>query len=71
MVDERIKYCCVICNKKLPFFAIKCRCDQFFCNIHRHAESHACKYDYKRKYKEELENKLDNSKIKKLKIDKI
>lgn len=71
MQDERIRYNCYICNRKLPIFAIKCRCDQFFCSNHRYYTDHGCKYDYKRKYKEELKKQLDNSGIKKQKIDKI
>jgi hypothetical protein len=71
MSDERITNNCFICNKKLPIFIIKCRCNNIFCNIHRYHTDHGCKYDYKRKYKEELKIKLDNSNIKKIKIDKI
>jgi predicted nucleic acid binding AN1-type Zn finger protein len=71
MPFENGKYYCDVCNKKLSLFAIKCRCDKFLCGLHRYNSDHDCKYDYKRKYKEELEIKLDNSDIKKLKVDKI
>lgn len=71
MKNDRIRYNCAVCNKKLPLFAIKCRCDKLLCNIHRYSEEHDCEYDYKRKYKEELISNLDNSEIKKQKINKI
>lgn len=71
MAFENGKYYCDICNKKLPLFAYKCKCYKFLCTLHKYAENHDCKYDYKRKYKEELEIKLDNKFLKKIKVENI
>lgn len=54
------KQYCILCNKRLPIFAIKCKCNKLFCSIHRYPNEHDCKYNYKEEYKKELikKNKL-------------
>ncbi|CAM6108375.1 unnamed protein product [Calypogeia fissa] len=38
---------CFSCNRKIGLIAIKCRCGNAYCALHRHAEKHNCLYDYK------------------------
>ena len=63
------KQFCGICNKILPLFIIKCKCNKLFCKNHRYPDEHNCSYNYKEEYKKELKEK--NIVIKSNKIDKI
>jgi predicted nucleic acid binding AN1-type Zn finger protein len=45
---------CFSCQKKVGLLGFKCRCDQTFCSTHRHADAHACPFDYKAAGREEL-----------------
>ena len=65
--SKRIKLSCGICNKKLPIFAIKCKCNKNYCSIHRYPNEHDCKYDYQSEFKNQLRN--NNKKIKTLKVE--
>lgn len=67
------KSICYICNKKLSFYTIKCRCNKMYCNLHRYPEDHNCTYDYKSESKKKLEKELleNANSIKKIKVDKI
>mmetsp|Transcript_37571 Transcript_37571/g.117412 ORF Transcript_37571/g.117412 Transcript_37571/m.117412 type:complete len:284 (-) Transcript_37571:951-1802(-) len=38
---------CGVCDKKVGLAGIKCRCDLFFCSVHRYPECHNCTFDYK------------------------
>lgn len=38
---------CSTCNKKTGLLGFKCKCNHVFCSVHRQAESHNCKFDYK------------------------
>ena len=38
---------CAECNKKLKLTDIKCRCNKYFCSIHRYSDTHDCSFDYK------------------------
>ena len=60
------KLYCIICNKKLPIFIIKCKCNKLLCSIHRYPNEHDCQYDYKESFKQELKQKY-----KKLKVEQI
>jgi hypothetical protein len=62
---------CFICLKKLIIIEFKCKCDNIFCNIHRYPEEHNCTYDHKKDGKRKLKNELENTIIKRQKIDKI
>ncbi len=45
---------CKSCNKKLGLTAFNCRCGDYYCSKHRHAEEHNCSYDYKAVAKKQL-----------------
>lgn len=67
--SKRFKLSCRICNKKLPIFVIKCKCNKSYCSIHRYPDEHDCEYDYKIEFQKELT--LKNKKIKVIKVEKI
>ena len=46
------------CNKKLMLSDFACRCANYYCGAHRHAESHACVYDFKKQGATLLEKQL-------------
>lgn len=60
---------CHKCDKKLKLTAIRCKCNQYFCNAHRYSDCHDCKFDYKKIGKEIL--KKNNPIIVHTKVDKI
>ncbi len=43
---------CLICNKKIKLTDIKCKCDIFYCSLHKYPEQHNCTYDYKKESRE-------------------
>ena len=64
-----MKLKCFLCKKKLTLTAIKCKCEEYFCNKHRYPEEHQCTFNYKKESKEKLiEN---NPKIQFKKIEDI
>jgi hypothetical protein len=67
--SKRIKLSCGVCNKKLPIFVIKCKCNKNYCSIHRYSGEHNCTYDYQSEFKKELTK--NNKKIKVMKVEKI
>jgi hypothetical protein len=42
------------CKTPLTLTSTACKCEKKYCNAHRHAESHACVFDYRASGKEEL-----------------
>eukprot|EP00040_Diaphanoeca_grandis_P034590 m.215122 g.215122 ORF g.215122 m.215122 type:complete len:180 (+) comp33184_c2_seq1:311-850(+) len=38
---------CFSCRKKTGMLGFTCRCGELFCASHRHADDHACAFDYK------------------------
>jgi predicted nucleic acid binding AN1-type Zn finger protein len=46
---------CSSCRKKLGLTAFSCKCELYFCAIHRPAEEHNCTYNYKGAAKTQLE----------------
>ena len=58
------------CKNKLFLTDHPCKCGNTYCSIHRHAEVHACTYDYKEASKNQL-LKTMNEAIVKEKITKI
>ena len=46
------------CKKKLMLSDFACRCTNYYCGAHRHAESHACVYDFKKQGATLLEKQL-------------
>ncbi|SBT87471.1 zinc finger protein, putative [Plasmodium malariae] len=45
---------CFLCNKRIGLLGIKCRCEHYFCALHRYADTHNCTFDYKKYYKDQL-----------------
>lgn len=48
----------VDCKKKLMLSDFACRCENYYCTSHRHAESHSCAYDFKKQGTTQLEKQL-------------
>jgi hypothetical protein len=46
------------CKTKLALTDFACKCQSWYCSSHRHAESHACTFDYKSKGQAGLEKNL-------------
>jgi hypothetical protein len=74
--NEKLK--CNICNKKIKLVEsiyCRCKCGIIFCDKHRFAglidseNSHNCKFDYIKSFKNDL--KIENHKIVQKKVDKI
>ena len=38
---------CYSCNKRVGFTGFECRCGFVYCATHRHANKHACSFDFK------------------------
>ena len=56
----------VACKKKLMLSDFACRCENYYCGSHRHAESHSCAYDFKKQGATQLEKQLVNAVASKL-----
>ena len=35
------------CKKKINFTDFKCKCENYYCSIHRLPEQHGCSFDFK------------------------
>jgi predicted nucleic acid binding AN1-type Zn finger protein len=46
------------CKKKLKLTDLECTCQQRYCQLHRLPEDHKCSFDFGKKEKELLKNKL-------------
>ena len=46
---------CAKCGKKLKLTDIKCRCNNYYCSVHRYSDLHDCSFNYKTINKELLE----------------
>jgi predicted nucleic acid binding AN1-type Zn finger protein len=64
-----MKLRCFVCKKKLPLTAIKCKCNQYFCDKHRYPEEHECTFDFKENSKKKI--KENNPKIEFKKLENI
>ena len=60
---------CAKCDKKLKLTDMKCKCDNYYCTLHRYSDCHDCTFDYKKFNKNLLEKQ--NPSVKFQKIDKI
>jgi predicted nucleic acid binding AN1-type Zn finger protein len=52
---------CLICNKKISIIdeiTSKCKCNNYYCIIHKYPENHNCIYDYVKENQELLEKKI-------------
>lgn len=57
-----MKIRCFSCNKKIKsVLPISCKCEKYFCGLHKIPIDHKCDFDYKNEQKEKL--KIDNPKI--------
>jgi len=54
------------CKKKLMLSDFACRCENYYCGSHRHAESHACAFNFKQQGTTLLEKQLVKSVASKL-----
>jgi len=45
---------CASCRKKVGLLGFPCRCGATFCSLHRHAEKHACDFDFKTAGREKI-----------------
>ena len=57
------------CKKKLMLSDFACKCENYYCSMHRHAESHGCTFDFKKQRALELEVNLVKTVA--AKVDKI
>ena len=46
-VKQTNKNRCYSCNKRVGFTGFECRCGFTYCATHRHANKHACTFDFK------------------------
>lgn len=60
---------CWNCKKKVGLTGFECRCGFTFCGSHRHADQHACSFDFKSHDRAVLD-KL-NPKVQAAKVDKL
>lgn len=57
--QERPKRCQQAeCKKKLMLSDMACKCEKYYCQGHRYAESHSCSFDYKAAGNKILEKQL-------------
>ncbi|KAI3426851.1 hypothetical protein D9Q98_006797 [Chlorella vulgaris] len=60
---------CFCCRKKIGLLGFECRCGYAFCSTHRHAQDHACPFDYATFDKANLAKA--NTKVVAAKVDKL
>ena len=46
------------CKTKLMLSDFACKCENYYCSSHRHAESHSCSFDFKKQGHSQLEKQL-------------
>ncbi|CDO63953.1 zinc finger protein, putative [Plasmodium reichenowi] len=66
-VEDKSK--CFFCSKRIGLVGIKCRCNHYFCSLHRYADAHNCTFDYKNYHKQQLIK--NNVKVVADKVEKI
>jgi predicted nucleic acid binding AN1-type Zn finger protein len=67
---EMPKKCeCSGCNKKLLLSSLQCKCEKYFCDMHRYSDNHKCTFDYKLNNENKLKKELVE--VKSDKVDKI
>ena len=45
---------CWTCNRKIGLLGFQCKCEYFFCGVHRNSDKHECKFDFKGLGKQQL-----------------
>jgi hypothetical protein len=68
LIQKNIKRC-YECNKKIGLTGIQCRCQYYFCGLHRYPNEHKCTFDYVNMERKILTEK--NIKLIPMKFDKI
>jgi len=56
-----VKNKCSICNKRISIIeelTAKCKCNKFFCVIHKYPDTHNCSFDYIKENQDILQKKL-------------
>lgn len=48
----------ISCKTKLSLADFPCKCENYYCNSHRHAELHSCSFDFKKQGNVLLEKQL-------------
>ena len=49
------------CKKKLGLTAFPCKCDKYFCNVHRYNYAHNCAFDFQKSGKDSLLKTMSSS----------
>jgi hypothetical protein len=58
---KRMASRCDFCNRRVAISAvITCRCGQELCTRHRHADAHACKYDYRTTERQRAQKEVES-----------
>lgn len=61
---------CYTCRTKIKaILPIKCKCNNYYCNLHKDPWEHSCSFDYINEQKEKLKNQ--NQKIISQKIQQL
>jgi predicted nucleic acid binding AN1-type Zn finger protein len=50
---------CYHCKKKAGVAALKCKCGETFCSLHRMPEEHSCTFDFKTNDRAKLSQRLE------------
>jgi len=57
-VDKKKRNRCDVCSKKLGLTGFDCRCGGHYCPLHRYANEHECKFDYKEHGQKEIRKNM-------------
>ena len=49
---------CEECKKKIGIYGFTCKCEKYFCTVHRFPDTHHCTFDWKTYDKQDLCKKL-------------
>ena len=57
IMKKKKKMKCFLCKKKIKsVIPIKCRCEQYFCRLHKMIDEHDCSFDYQGNQKKKYQN---------------
>jgi hypothetical protein len=59
---------CVTCSKKVPLTSVACRCNNFYCSLHRSDVVHNCTYNYQAEFQKHLSTTLEKITSKKIEV---
>mgnify|MGYP006088015685 CR=1 FL=1 len=70
IMKKKKKMKCFLCKKKIKsVIPIKCRCEQYFCRLHKMIDEHDCSFDYQGNQKKKISKynpKIEHHKFEKL-----